>query len=327
MSPLRCLVALVGLAVTLSSEDVQATEACGYADLVGEPLGDCGTNHRGLIPGTLEELLQALDQRLPKVLRDRCTEDKNSICDCHLEDEVMGCWTVSAVRTPLIKWFMDQGVATSNGIAKLVIIWLKRHIHGQDLRLNEEIAKYLASNREYEKRYRLGWTSGRVHDSLLERYHPEGSLRLRLGELIPFYDHFFFYVEEHAKETLTACWRRIPLDHPGIRFEVSTRLFFVPRTKKWIAQIESSTLSEEVGGCMARALSGLELPDYYGPGPYEVTVLGNRDSKNWYWTGDDLPASSPHRFPWLGLGAASVALATSVLLVWRRLRRRGLRLR
>jgi hypothetical protein len=307
----------------LAGGNVQATEACGYADLIGIPLGDCGPNHQGPSPGTLDELLQALDKRLPKVLRDGCTEDKNSICDCHLKGELMDCWSTSAARTPLIKLLMDQGVATSNGIATLVIVWLKRHIHGQDLRIKEEIARYLASNREHEKRYRLGWTSGRVEDSLLEPYHPEGSLRLKLGELIPFYDHFFFYLEEHAKEALVACWRMVPLRHPGIDFEVSMRLFSVPRTKTWNAQIETSNLTEEYRGCMARALSGLELPDYYGPGPYEVTVLGNRDTKNWYSTDSDPPASTSNRFPWLGLSVVSAVGVASGIVVWRRLRRRG----
>ena len=123
-----------------------------------------------------------------------------------------------------------------------------------------------------------------------------------------------------------SCWRRIPLHHPGIEFEVSTRLFWVPKIKKWNAQIEASTLPEEYGGCMARALSGLELPDYYGPGPYEVTVLGNRDTINWYSTEPAVPTESPKRFPWLALGAVSAALLASSVFIGRKLRRRASRL-
>jgi hypothetical protein len=84
MLPSRCLAPLVLVTLTLAGGNVRATESCGYADLVGEALGECGSDKQGPTPGTLEELLKAFEQRLPKVLRDRCTEDKDSICDCHL---------------------------------------------------------------------------------------------------------------------------------------------------------------------------------------------------------------------------------------------------
>ena len=55
-----------------------------------------------------------------------------------------------------MKWFSDQGVRTIRGIVKLSIVWLKRRIHGQDLRIDEEIARYLAEDKEREANYNLG---------------------------------------------------------------------------------------------------------------------------------------------------------------------------
>ena len=151
-------------------------------------------------------------------------------------------------------------------------------------------------------------------------------MEIRLGELVPLWEHFFFYVEEHAKKGLVDCWQKIPLRHPGIRFEVSMRLFFVPVRKQWSAQIETSNLPEESGECMVRALSGLELPDYYGPGPYELTLHGYRGTDEGYYSDSDSdsagPAHSPDRFPWVGLSVASAAIVASGLLIRRRFRKR-----
>jgi hypothetical protein len=152
----RFVAAAIGFAVTLAVGSVEATQGCGDVGLTGEHFGACSPSKRGPIPGTLEELLQALDQRLPKVLRDRCTEDEDSMCDCTLEAELWNCWSFPASRTPLVKWLSDQGVRTIHGIVKLSIVWLKRRIHGQDLRIDEEIARYLAEDKEREADYNLG---------------------------------------------------------------------------------------------------------------------------------------------------------------------------
>jgi hypothetical protein len=112
----------------------------------------------------------------------------------------------------------------------------------------------------------------------------------------------------------------IPLRHPGFDIQVSMRLSLVPETKKWIARIEKSTLPAEYGECMARALSDVELPDY-GPGPYEVTIDGLRETRRSLDDYDNR-GSPKKRAPWLGLGVGLAAIVAVGLLVRRRLRRR-----
>jgi hypothetical protein len=307
----------VGFAVTLAVGSAGAAEGCGYVDLNGEHFGACSPSRRGPIPETLDELLQALDERLPKVLRDRCTEDKDSICDCILEFEVAECWSFQATRTPLVKWFADRGVATSDGIARLSIVWLKRRIHAQNLRIDEEIGRYLAANWKREAKYNQGVGSGVQRWPIGDRNDRDGFINMDIGEGVPRYERFYFYVFEHAQRKLVDCWRMIPLRHPGFRIEVSMRLSVVPETNKWIARIEKSTLPAEYGECMARALSGVELPNY-APGPYEVTISGLRETRT---EDSDDPGFSNHRSLWLGLGVGLAAIAAAGLLVRHRLRK------
>ena len=136
---------------------------------------------------------------------------------------------------------------------------------------------------------------------------------------MPWYERFLFYMVEHAERKLVDCWRMIPLRHPGFDIEVSMRLSIVPETKKWIARIEKSTLPAEYGECMARAVSGVELPDY-GPGPYEVTIDGFRETRR---SLDDYrkDGASKNRALWMGLGAGLATFAAAGFLVRRRLRR------
>jgi len=315
----RLIAAAIGSAMTFAVGSVEANEGCGYVDLGGEHFGACSPSKRGPIPGTLDELLQALDQRLPKVLRDRCTEDRDSICDCILEEEVWTCWSFQATRTPLVKWFSDQGVTTSYGIAKLSIVWLKRRIHGQDLRIGEEIVRYLTANKKREANYNLGVGSGTRGWPLGDRDDKDGLVDMNLGEGVPRYERFFFYMVEHAERKLMDCWRMIPLRHPGFRIDVSMQLSLVPETNKWIARIEKSSLPAEYGECMARAVSGVELPDY-GPGPYEVTISGYRETRTWSLDDSDDAGSSKNRWLWLGLGVGLAAIVAAGILVRRTLR-------
>ena len=315
----RFVAAAIGFAVTLAVGSVEATQGCGDVGLTGEHFGTCSPSRRGPIPGTLDELLQALDQRLPKVLRDRCTEDKDSMCDCTLERELWNCWSFSAVRTPLVKWFSDRGVTTSDGMAELLIVWLKRRIHGQELRIGEEIARYLADNKKREANYKLGVGSGVQSWPLGDRNDKDGFIHLDIGEGVPRYERFYFYMFEHAEKGLMDCWRMIPLLHPGFHIDVSMRLSLVPETSRWIARVEKSSLPAEYGECMARALSGVELPDY-GPGPYEVTISGVRETRR---SLDDYNSdgSSKRRALWIGLGVGLAAIVAVGLLVRRRLRK------
>jgi hypothetical protein len=218
-----------------------------------------------------------------------------------------------------VKWFADQGVTTSYGIAELSIVWLKRRIHGQDLRISEEIARYLAVNKEREANYNLGVGSGTRGWPLGARHDPDGFIQMDLGEGVPRYERFFFYMVEHAEKGLLDCWRMIPLRHPGFDIQVSMRLSLVPETKKWIARIEKSTLPAEYGECMARALSGVELPDY-GPGPYQLTINGVRETRRSLDDYDNR-GSSKSRAPWIGLGVGLAAIVAVGLLVRRRLRK------
>jgi hypothetical protein len=316
----RFVAAAIGFAVTLAVGSVEATQGCGDVGLTGEHFGTCSPSKRGPIPGTLEELLQALDQRLPQVLRDRCTEDKDSMCDCTLERELWNCWSFSATRTPLVKWFSDGGVATSDGMAELLIVWLKRRIHGQDLRISKEIARYLAANEKREVNYKLGVGSRGLSWRLGDRDDTDGFIHLHIGEGVPWYERFLFYMVEHAERKLVDCWRMIPLRHPGFDIEVSMRLSIVPETKKWIARIEKSTLPAEYGECMARAVSGVELPDY-GPGPYEVTISDYRETRTWSLDDYKNLGPSKDRRLWLGLGVGLAAIVAVGLLVRRRLRK------
>ena len=316
----RFVAAAIGFAVTLAVGSVEATQGCGDVGLTGEHFGACSPSKRGPIPGTLDELLQALDRRLPKVLRDRCTEDKDSTCDCTLERELWNCWSFQATRTPLVKWFSDQGVTTSDGMAELLIVWLKRRIHGQDLRIKEEIARYLAVNKQREANYRLGVGSRGLSWPLGDRNDRDGFIFMDIGEGVPWYERFLFYMAEHAQGKLMDCWRMIPLRHPGFHIDVSMRLSLVSETNKWIARVEKSSLPAEYGECMASALTGVELPDY-GTGPYEVTISGYRETRTWSFDDVDDRSSSKKRWLWLGLGVGLAAIVAACLLVRRRLRR------
>jgi hypothetical protein len=253
------------------------------------------------------------------MLRDRCAEDKDSICDCILRVEVSECWSFSATRTPLVKWFSDRGVATSDGMAELSIVWLKRRIHGQELRIDEEIARYLADNKKREANYKLGVGSGVQSWPLGDRNDKDGFIHLDIGEGVPRYERFYFYMFEHAETGLMDCWRMIPLLHPGFHIDVSMRLSLVPETSRWIARVEKSSLPAEYGECMARALSGVELPDY-GPGPYEVTISGVRETRRSLDDYDNR-GSSKNRALWIGLGVGVAAIVAVGLLVRRRLRK------
>ena len=317
----RFIAAAVGLTAALIG-NVEANEPCGYGDLTGQPFGTCAPNRRGPIPATLDELLSALDQRLPKVLRDRCTEDENSLCDCILERELEECWSFQATRTPLVKWFSDQGVTTIRGIAELSIVWLKRRIHGQKLRIDEEIARYLSANKEREARYNLGVGSGTRGWPLGVPNDPDGFMQMNLGEGIPRYERFLYYMVEHAGGKLMDCWRSIPLRHPGFAIDVLMQLSLVPKTGKWLARVEGNTLPAEFGECVAGALSGVELPGY-GPGPYEVTIAGSRETRTSSSTDPENPGLFQSRLLWLGLGLVLTAGVAAVFVLRRRHRQRA----
>jgi hypothetical protein len=81
--------------------------------------------------------------------------------------------------------------------------------------------------------------------------------------------------------------------------------------------------ASSIGECMAGALSGVELPGY-GPGPYEVTIIGSRERR----TSSPADAEDPGLFEnpllWLGLGLALTACLTLVLVVQRRRRKPAL---
>jgi hypothetical protein len=201
-----------------------------------------------------------------------------------------------------------------------LIVWLKRRIHGQDLRISKEIARYLAANEKREVNYKLGVGSRGLSWRLGDRDDTDGFIHLHIGEGVPWYERFLFYMVEHAERKLVDCWRMIPLRHPGFDIEVSMRLSIVPETKKWIARIEKSTLPAEYGECMARAVSGVELPDY-GPGPYEVTISGYRETRTWSLDDYKNLGPSKDRRLWLGLGVGLAAIVAVGLLVRRRLRK------
>jgi hypothetical protein len=90
--------------------------------------------------------------------------------------------------------------------------------------------------------YNLGVGSGGLGWPLGDRNDPDGFIHMHLGEGVPRYERFLFYMVEHAEKGLLNCWRIIPLRHPGFDIEVSMRLSIVPETKRWIARIEKSTL-------------------------------------------------------------------------------------
>jgi hypothetical protein len=70
---------------------------------------------------------------------------------------------------------------------------------------------------------------------------------------------------------------------------------------------------------MARTLSGVELPDY-GPGPYEVTIDGFRETRRIFDDYDNR-RSFKNRALWIGLGVGLAAIVAVGLRVRRRLRK------
>lgn len=319
MLPFKLAAAAVALTLTVIVGSAEAEQGCGNVDLTGEHFGACSPNKPGPIPGTLEGLLQSLDGRLPRLLRDQCTEDVGSACDCIVRSELLNCWFPGATQTPLMRWFADQGIVTSEGTVELLIVWLKRRIHGQDLRIREEIARYLAGHKKREADYNLGVGSGHQSWPLGTRNDPDGFMDMGIGEDVPRYERFYAHMFEHAEKGLVDCWRRIPLRHPGFHIDVSLWLSLVPETGKWTARVAKSTLPPQYSECMARAVSGVELPDY-APGPYEVTISGVRETLTRSLSDDDPLGSSRDHLLWIAVGVGLATLVTAVLLVRRRLR-------